>query len=117
MSDLVDRLRDRAYSGKIVDRLCEEAADAIAQLRFTPQGGSDMNDLVTILRDISHDEKVEDDIRQVCFDGSREIARLRLTATERAAVEAAARDYGDNDMDAGCWQIANALRGLLDRMK
>lgn len=37
MSDLVERLRDRAYSFRIVDRLCEEAADEIARLRLTDE--------------------------------------------------------------------------------
>ena len=32
-SDIVTRLRDRAYSSKAIDRLCEEAADVIEQLR------------------------------------------------------------------------------------
>lgn len=34
MSDLIDRLRDRAYCGKGVDRLCEEAADELGRLRI-----------------------------------------------------------------------------------
>jgi hypothetical protein len=33
MSDIVNELRDRAYASKIVDRLCERAADEIARLR------------------------------------------------------------------------------------
>ena len=33
--DIVQRLRDRAYSGKSVDRLCEEAADVIERMRGT----------------------------------------------------------------------------------
>ena len=39
-----------------------------------------------------------------------------LTDAEREAVAAAERDYADNDMDAGCYHIAAALRGLLERM-
>ena len=35
MSDLVQRLRDRAYSARAGDPLCAEAADAIARLRLT----------------------------------------------------------------------------------
>jgi hypothetical protein len=35
MADIVHELRDRAYSSKIVDRLCERAADEIARLRLT----------------------------------------------------------------------------------
>lgn len=34
MSDLIDRLRDRAYSSKSVDRLCEEAAAEIERLKI-----------------------------------------------------------------------------------
>lgn len=36
MSDLVTRLRDRAYSGKAPDALCEEAAAEIERLRSQP---------------------------------------------------------------------------------
>jgi hypothetical protein len=36
MSDLVTRLRDRAYSGKVPDALCEEAAAEIERLRSRP---------------------------------------------------------------------------------
>lgn len=37
MSDIVQQLRDRAYSSKIIDRLCEQAADEIARLRLTDE--------------------------------------------------------------------------------
>ena len=36
MSDLVTRLRDRAYSCKVPDALCEEAATEIERLRSHP---------------------------------------------------------------------------------
>jgi len=35
------------------------------------------NDIVTILRDISNDPKVEEDIAEACRDGAKEIERLR----------------------------------------
>jgi hypothetical protein len=38
-----------------------------------------------------------------------------LTDEERKAIAACESDYSDNDMDAGCWQIAATLRGLLSR--
>ena len=33
MTDIVQQLRDRAYSSKVVDTLCERAADEIERLR------------------------------------------------------------------------------------
>jgi len=35
IEDIVNQLRDRAYSGVGVDRLCEAAADEISRLRLT----------------------------------------------------------------------------------
>lgn len=35
IEDIVNQLRDRAYSGVGVDRLCEAAADEIVRLRLT----------------------------------------------------------------------------------
>jgi hypothetical protein len=43
-------------------------------------------------------------------------APLALTDAEREAIKVAVSDYEDNDMDAGCWQIARTLRGLLERL-
>jgi hypothetical protein len=40
-----------------------------------------------------------------------------LTDAERAAIKVCESAYSDNDMDAGCWQIAATLRGLLERTK
>ena len=39
-----------------------------------------------------------------------------LTAEEREAIKVCESDYSDNDMDAGCWQIAATLRSLLERL-
>jgi hypothetical protein len=44
-----------------------------------------------------------------------EQAKRTLTDAEREAIKVCESDYSDNDMDAGCWQIANTLRGLLER--
>ena len=33
----------------------------------------------------------------------------------RKAIKIAVGDYEQNDMDAGCWHIADTLRGLLGR--
>ena len=41
---------------------------------------------------------------------------LTLTDAEREAIKVAINDYELNDMDAGCWHIANTLRGLLERL-
>lgn len=61
-------------------------------------------------------------------EAADEIERLRngavhgrdvatLTDAERKAIKACESDYSDNDMDAGCWQIAATLRSLLERTK
>jgi hypothetical protein len=42
---------------------------------------------------------------------------VTLTDAEREAIKVAESDYSDNDMDAGCWQIAATLRSLLERTK
>jgi hypothetical protein len=46
-----------------------------------------------------------------------EIARLRLTAAERLAIELAVEDYTLNDDDDECCGTAATLRGLLERLK
>ena len=61
------------------------------------------------LRDIIRDYV---DITKSCM---QDIERLSLTDKERKAIKVAASDYGDNDMDAGCWHLAATLRGLLER--
>lgn len=42
-----------------------------------------MNDIVTILRDISNEKGIDTDLAEACRDGAREIERLRLTAGQR----------------------------------
>lgn len=39
-----------------------------------------------------------------------------LTDAERQAIKSAMADYEANDMDAGCWQMAATLRGILARL-
>jgi hypothetical protein len=48
-------------------------------------------------------------MQSLCVDGKY------LTDEERKAIKVAESDYADNDMDAGCWQIAATLRSLLER--
>ena len=48
-------------------------------------------------------------MQTLCIDGKH------LTDEERKAIKVAESDYADNDMDAGCWQIAATLRSLLER--
>ena len=86
--DLVQRLRDRAYSG-LPDPLSEEAADEIERLR--PAYATAVQRLAS------------------------EIARLRLTDEEREAIAEAVGAYNDNDDDEECARIAATLHGLLKR--
>ncbi len=74
---------------------------------------SDDNDIVTILRDISNDESVEDGIREECFNGSMEITRLRSLRLTREEREAVAYYLGMG----GPYGIAATLRGLLERLR
>jgi hypothetical protein len=48
-------------------------------------------------------------MQALCVDGKY------LTDAEREAIKVCESDYSDNDMDAGCWQIAATLRNLLER--
>ena len=44
MADIVEQLRDRAYCGKSVDRLLEQAAELIEQLRAQVQADQSNRD-------------------------------------------------------------------------
>ena len=90
-NDLVQRLRDRAYSFKAPDPLVEEAADEIERLR--PAYATAVQRLAS------------------------EIDRLRLTDAEREAVESAIWDYEQNDDDEDCARMVSTLRGVLERTK
>jgi hypothetical protein len=48
-------------------------------------------------------------------EAANEIARLRLTDEERAAIAEAVGAYNDNDDDEECARIAATLHGLLKR--
>ncbi len=74
---------------------------------YTPQRGTDMKP-VPIGRFIDTPSYAE--LQQ-------EIARLRLTDEERAAISEAAGAYNDNDDDEECAKIAATLHGLLKRME
>ena len=72
------------------------------------------NDIVTILRDISNERGLDEDLAQACLDGAKEIERLRLTAAERSAVADAADRYAEITPESA--ETAATLRGLLERM-
>jgi hypothetical protein len=116
MNDIVQQLRDRAYSSKVPDALCEMAADAIERMRQYYQGGTAVNDIVTILRDISNENDIDADLAQACRDGAMEIARLRLTDAEREAVRFFSLIDGPGNVPVANKRAAT-LRGLLERLK
>jgi hypothetical protein len=98
--DLVERLRDRAYSFKFPDPLVAEAADEIERLRASL-------------------DELRSAADQADAEYCAEIARLRLTDAEREAVEAASRiiDRYEEDMDGFPSGAAATLRGLLERLR
>lgn len=55
IEDIVNQLRDRAYSGVGVDRLCEAAADEIVRLRLTDAERRVVKGLAGVLLDLSED--------------------------------------------------------------
>ena len=95
-----------------------------------------MNDIVTILRDISNETDIDADLAEACRDGAGEIEKLRhrvrfadnvirsgdvatLTKAEREAIERACRLIAstmpyESQQGAEDYQT---LRGLLDRLK
>lgn len=82
-----------------------------------------MTDIVTRLRQARANMIGTDDEQHYfyCHEAAGEIERLRrlcrLTDVERDALKEAADAYADNDDDQGSAEIADALRGLLDRLK
>lgn len=74
-----------------------------------------MNDIAIILRDISNEIGLEEDLAQACRDGSREIERLRLTDAEREAVERVIATLGSWQLQPRDAGDAATLRGLLER--
>jgi hypothetical protein len=95
VNDIVTRLRQWAIATDAVPAsdLMDEAAAEIERLRSQPC------------------PYVTGTVTRHCT-----LTPLTLTDEERAAIKVCESDYSDNDMDAGCWQIANTLRGLLERI-
>ena len=91
MTDLVQRLRDRAYSG-LPDPLLEEAANEMERLRESA-----------------------DRRGTIAVDRRREIERLRLTEPERLCIQAARDEYAAESDDEESAYIAAALDGVLKR--
>lgn len=100
-----------------------------------------MNDIVTILRDISNETDIDADLAEACRDGAGEIEKLRrrvrfqdsvirsgnvaaLTDAEREAIadgiylcEGEAGQASEN-VNANAWaKAAGVLRALLERLK
>jgi hypothetical protein len=70
------------------------------------------------LRILARDIHCEDGIATQCIrEAADEIARLRLTDKERAAIQTAMNAYGDNNDDRECAIIEATLWGLLERTK
>ena len=91
MSNIVDRLRDRAYSTKAGDPLCEEAASEMVRLRWR-----------LMIR--------ENIIRRLVAENER----LRVTDEERATIEIVA-DWADDHLGEDDPGVV-ALRSLLERV-
>ncbi len=79
MTDIVQQLRDRAYSSKVVDTLCERAADEIERLRR--QVSSQQNFTLTDEeRDVLHG--VAEDASYRCADFTERVVRGLLERTK-----------------------------------
>ncbi len=57
MTDIVQQLRDRAYSSKAVDTLCERAADEVERLRLTDDELEAIREAVGAYNDNDDDEE------------------------------------------------------------
>lgn len=121
MSDLVQRLLDRAYSGKATDALCEEAATEIERLNVaitsyaasSKAAAREINQLKTALA------RLADQDATFSVIGGNMIVDVdaKLTDAEREAICQAVGAYDANDDDEECAKIAATLRGLLERLK
>jgi hypothetical protein len=79
VTDIVQQLRDRAYSSKVVDTLCERAADEIERLRR--QVSSQQNFTLTDEeRDVLHG--VAEDASYRCADFTERVVRGLLERTK-----------------------------------
>lgn len=74
-----------------------------------------MNDIATILRDISNENGIDADLAEACRDGAREIGRLRLTDEELKAIRFFSLIDGPGNVPVANKRAAT-LRGLLERM-
>jgi hypothetical protein len=131
MSDLVQRLLDRAYSGKATDALCEEAATEIERLNVaitsyaasSKAAAREINQLKTALA------RLADQDATFSVIGGNMIVDVdaKLTDEERAAIKmaiAACKVEGELNQAcdgrqsfAGLWHDhAGALRSLLERL-
>ena len=131
MSDLVQRLLDRAYSGKAADALCEEAAKEIERLNVaitsyaasSEAAAMEINQLRTALA------RLADQDATFSVIGGNMIVDVdaKLTDEERAAIKmaiAACKVEGELNQAcdgrqsfAGLWHDhAGALRSLLERL-
>jgi hypothetical protein len=73
VTDIVQQLRDRAYSGKAVDTLCERAADEIERLRNGAVDGCETVRLTDEERDVLHG--VAEDASYRCADFTERVVR------------------------------------------
>jgi hypothetical protein len=137
MSDIVTRLRDRAYSFKAIDRLLEEAADVIERMRgkaVRDNCVSGNQPEIACRPQPTAWAVISQTGTAVVFAFSRQDAEDRaqasdrvvplyshpqptLTDAEREAIREAAGAYFDNDDDDECAKIAATLHGLLKRLK
>jgi hypothetical protein len=102
MSDLVQRLLDRAYSGKATDALCEEAAKEIERLNVaitsyaasSKAAAREINELKTALARLADSPSATDSLR-----GDNEVLRLRLQSAhaEMELLCTAIRRLADQD--------------------
>jgi hypothetical protein len=74
-----------------------------------------MSDIINELRERSLRAEQEGEPLALLDEAADEIARLRLTKAERAAIAEAVGAYNDNDDDEECARIAATLHGLLKR--
>jgi chromosome segregation ATPase len=122
MTKLTDSLRDRAYSFKAIDKLCDEAADEIERLvtvceTYAHSSAGACREIASLkeaIRRLADQDAalsvVNGDVivQMDCQDSLQE--NLTLTAKEREAIEWYA-GYGRDGL------YADTLRGLLERTK
>ena len=109
------RLRD-TFAAAALTGLLAAPTDKDRSMEYWARLAYESSDAMLLKRSRTNHDAAPAARAQVDAAGiSRQGTGNTLTDAEREAVKAAARDYGDNDMDAGCWRIAYTLRGLLER--